>query len=238
MNAITTRRIPTVLLASFSLLTALPSAFCQTESDASAVIPIIQLDNVPLPMAIENLARQDGMNFILDPALAVSSSVVNLKLENVTAGQALQKLLREQNLFLVKSAASTVTRISVTNQITTPVDANWVRAETNAVVPLMQFSHAPLDVALARLGASANLELDIDPGLSRPVFTPGKPFKPPEMVSFRWENLTPRQAFAAVCENYELILSADSATGRVQIRQLPDSTNQPGDNSKPDKKQP
>jgi len=215
------------LFVSLAFLGATSTMRSQPRNDTNVVIPVIQFQDVPLPKAIENLGRQARLNFILDPKVArtsrgadgkfVAVAAVTIQWENMTARQALMTLLKEHNLFLVESPVSSVSRIIVTSQIAKPVDADWVRSGTNAVVPLMQFVEAPLSVAVTHIAEKGKLNIVIAPELSMPSFVPGKPFVPEPTVSFRWENLTARQAIAALCENYDLVMVKDPATGTLRI---------------------
>src|SRR5689334_18459987 len=79
--------------------------------DANAVIPLIVMDEVPLTDAIKNLARQAGLNYMLDPKLPYLSPgpegqkaaqpTVSLRWENLTADQALYAVLNNYNLTVV-----------------------------------------------------------------------------------------------------------------------------------------
>ena len=42
---------------------------CQRVAQPNAVIPLIVMDDVPLTDAIRNLARQAGLNYMLDPKI-------------------------------------------------------------------------------------------------------------------------------------------------------------------------
>src|SRR5437016_104107 len=64
-------------------------------AQAGGVIPLIVMDDVPLTDAIKNLARQAGLNYMLDPKVAfgqvgadgkpVPQPTVSIRWENVTA---------------------------------------------------------------------------------------------------------------------------------------------------------
>jgi len=193
------------------------------QSGTAAAIPVIQFEDVPLRVAIENLARQGEINFIIDPKVSDSAPNLTVRWENLTAEQALRRVLATNGLHLVRSSISTVSRIGVTNRLAGQVNADWVRADTN-VVPLLRFQDVELDFALKQLVQSAKLELEIDSAVTRPAFSPGKPPTTPTFISVRWEGLTGRQAIAALCENYELALHVDPVTNRVRIGPLPDSS--------------
>lgn len=88
-----------------------------------AIIPLIVMDDVPLTDAIKNLARQAGLNYMLDPRVAfgqigpdgkpVPQPTVSIRWENVTAEQALNALLGNYNLQLVADVKSHIARITV-----------------------------------------------------------------------------------------------------------------------------
>jgi len=94
-----------------------------TTVSGSAVIPLIQFQDVALTTAIENLARQAGLNYILDPKVAFGQTGpdgkaapqpnINLRWENLTAEQALMALLTTYNLQLAEDPKTKVARITV-----------------------------------------------------------------------------------------------------------------------------
>jgi type II secretory pathway component GspD/PulD (secretin) len=103
------------------------AAESNVSSDATpatnAIIPLIQFQDVTLTTAIENLARQAGLNYILDPKVTFGQPDekgqtrpqpnINLRWENLTAGQALTALLTTYNLQLVDDPRTKVSRITV-----------------------------------------------------------------------------------------------------------------------------
>src|SRR5215831_14790714 len=76
-----------------------PTPSATTSAGSSAVIPLIVMDDVPLTDAIKNLARQAGINYMLDPKISYGQPdakgvpsvqpTVSIRWENVTAEQAL-----------------------------------------------------------------------------------------------------------------------------------------------------
>lgn len=70
-------------------------------------MPLIQLDNVPLPDALRQLARQAKMNVILDPRVSQApyrDIKVSVRWENVTARESLIALIDNYGLALVEPA--------------------------------------------------------------------------------------------------------------------------------------
>ena len=98
-------------------------AATESTSAASAVIPMIQFQEVALTTAIENLARQAGLNYILDPKVPYGQPDpsgrpapqpnISIRWENLTAEQALMALLNVYSLQLVDDPKTKVSRITV-----------------------------------------------------------------------------------------------------------------------------
>ena len=90
--------------------------------DPNAVMPLISMEDVPLTDAIKNLARQAGLNYMLDPHIPFlapgpdghsQQPNVSLRLENVTADQALDALLNNYSLTIVDDPKTKIARITV-----------------------------------------------------------------------------------------------------------------------------
>ncbi len=181
------------------------------------IVASIDLKDVPLEASIETLARQMNINFMLDPKLSeptrdadgkiLPQPKVTYRWENKSADEALAQLIKEHGVKMVKSSASSVTRFMFTNQPAIKVDGNLVGNDTNAI-PLMQMDSAPIAEALTTLAKRANINITPDQKLSRSQLE----------VSFRWKNITAKQALIALCENFELVLIKDSSTGAIQIK--------------------
>ncbi len=88
-----------------------------------AVIPLIVMDDVPLTDAIKNLARQAGLNYMLDPKIGFGQAgsdgkptaqpTVSIRWENVSAEQALNALLGNHALQMVEDPKSKIARVTV-----------------------------------------------------------------------------------------------------------------------------
>jgi len=89
-----------------------------------AVIPLIQFQEVPLTTAIENLARQAGINYILDPKVGYGQPDektgvvkvqpnISIRWENLTAEQALGALLNNYGLQLVDDLKTKISRVTI-----------------------------------------------------------------------------------------------------------------------------
>jgi len=104
---------------------AAPATEAATNAPAQpgAVIPLIVMDDVPLTDAIKNLARQAGLNYILDPKVAfgqpgpdgrpIPQPSVSIRWENVSAAQALNALLGTYNLQIAEDPKSKIARVTV-----------------------------------------------------------------------------------------------------------------------------
>lgn len=100
---------------------ALPGVAADTN-----VIPLIVMEDVPLTDAIKNLARQAGINYILDPRVSASGPTVSGRWENKTAEQLLGTMLQEHKLVMVGNTATSVARIASKDQGVKPPPANEV----------------------------------------------------------------------------------------------------------------
>jgi len=88
----------------------------------TASIPLIQFQDVPLTTAIENLARQAGINYLLDPKIGFgqpdqngqvkAEPTLSIRWENVTAEQALRALLDNYGLQLIEDKNNHIARIT------------------------------------------------------------------------------------------------------------------------------
>ena len=95
-----------------------------------AVIPLIVMDDVPLTDAIRNLARQAGINYMLDPKIGfgqigpdgkpTAQPNVSIRWENITAEQALAALLNNYTLQLVEDPKSKIARVTVKDPAALP----------------------------------------------------------------------------------------------------------------------
>lgn len=87
------------------------------------VIPLIQFQDVQLTTAIENLARQAGINYILDPRVGFGQldergnvrpqPSISIRWENVTASQALTAVLQNHGLQIVSDPKTKIARVTV-----------------------------------------------------------------------------------------------------------------------------
>lgn len=192
----------TKLVGALLIAASSPSA---EQADTNKIIPLIVMDDVPLNDAIANLARQAGINIILDPQLTSQTrQSVSGRWQNTTAEQLLGALLKEHKMGMIENPTTAVARIVSTNKVIAPLP-NQARENTNNIVPLISMQAVPLDVAINKLASQAQLQITLDPEL-------WKSSSAIPTVSFRWENLTSKQALAALLDNHDLEIMEDPAT--------------------------
>jgi hypothetical protein len=194
-------------------------------------IPVIQFSDVPITTAIDALARQEEINYILDPKLPQSwngpgseserEPSVFLHFENVTCWSALNRMLNIRGLVLLEDPLTHVARITSADEPLPIFDASLLEMKTNPselysndIIPLIEFKSVPLDTALEHLLKQSGLNAVLDPQL--------KDYSDPQnrlpAISLRWTNLTAKQAIVALCENYGFTISKDDSTGVLQIK--------------------
>jgi type II secretory pathway component GspD/PulD (secretin) len=93
-------------------------------------IPLIQFQDVPITTAIENLARQAGINYLIDPKIGYgqpdqngqikAEPTLSIRWENVTAEQALMALLDNYGLQLNEDRQSQIARITAKDPTAPP----------------------------------------------------------------------------------------------------------------------
>jgi type II secretory pathway component GspD/PulD (secretin) len=117
--------------AAASTPAAVPASGTNETADASSTnaaapavanIPLIQFQDVPLTTAIEALARQANINYLLDPKIGFGQPDANgqikaepnlsIRWENIPAQHALEALLSNYGLQLVEDAKTKIYRIS------------------------------------------------------------------------------------------------------------------------------
>ncbi len=100
------------------------------QASVPANIPLIQFQDVPITTAIENLARQAGINYLLDPKIGYGQPDANgqvkpeptlsIRWENITAAQALTALLDNYGLQLVEDRRTRIARITTKDPTAPP----------------------------------------------------------------------------------------------------------------------
>lgn len=106
------------------------AAAAKPQSSELPSIPLIQFQDVPITTAIENLARQAGINYLIDPKIGYGQPdqngqikpepTLSIRWENVTAEQALMALLDNYNLQLISDRKTQIARITTKDPTAPP----------------------------------------------------------------------------------------------------------------------
>ena len=113
---------PAVTTTTTTTTEVVTSTNAEPVAPTAVVIPTIVMDEVPLTDAIKNLARQAGLNYILDPKVTFGPTGpdgrvvvpnISIRWENVTAEQALTTLLTTYSLQLIEDPKTRIARITV-----------------------------------------------------------------------------------------------------------------------------
>ncbi|HTR42870.1 MAG TPA: hypothetical protein VMH87_14750 [Pseudomonadales bacterium] len=192
-----------------------------------AQIPLIEFEDVPLTVALENLARQADFNYVLDPQIGYNQPdkdgqikpepVISCYWENITAKQGLMALLKKYGFTVSKDPASPVLLVRAKNHPVHFVDVTLLGNDTN-VIPLIKFEGVPLTFALVNLAQQAKINYLLDPNIGYGQEDKDGNIKIEPTVNIRWENLTARQAFISLCENYNFIFIKNPATDVIRIK--------------------
>lgn len=96
----------------------------------NANIPLIQFSDVPITTAIENLARQAGINYMLDPKIGYgqpdasgqikAEPQLSIRWENISAESALLALLDNYGLQLVVDKKTSIDRVALKDPLAPP----------------------------------------------------------------------------------------------------------------------
>jgi hypothetical protein len=202
----------------------------------------------PLLAAVTNLADQASIKFVLAPELmtngvpieALNRPVGVVRYENVTARQALDTLLSQNNLVIGRREGfpGTIVAPKDSNVVPLPVEGNDL-AEGEMDSPELQSffdpnKEVPLITAIQMLGRLAKLNILVDPrlktGFTRQVGTNmvEVPAVATNTVSLSaYGGVTPRQTLDAVLNNYGLVLLQDPKTGFAQVTYKDPSAKEP-----------
>ncbi len=106
------------------------AATSNAQASAPASIPLIQFQDVPITTAIENLTRQAGINYLLDPKIGYGQPdqngqvkpepTLSIRWENITAAQALSALLDNYGLQIVEDRRTHISRITTKDPTAPP----------------------------------------------------------------------------------------------------------------------
>ncbi len=220
------------LLAGILASCAICLADGETSGLTNPVVSTRSMTGASLLQAIERLAGESGINYIVSPKVSSEGvPLLNFKWTNIAARAALERVLKEHDLALIENPATTVARIEPAALNGKPVDPDLVGNDTNivnsdfkstegspntnGVVPVIMMTEAPLNQAVDLLSRESQLSVSFDPQsfgnragqdlLSTPV-------------SFSWKNLTARQALVAILDCYDLTLVQSPGSPNVIIK--------------------
>jgi type II secretory pathway component GspD/PulD (secretin) len=127
-NAAATVTTVTTTVTSNTVLAA--SSVTNAPAPAGVGIPLIQFSDVPITTAIENLARQAGINYMLDPKIGYgqpdqngqirTEPTLSIRWENITAESALLALLDNYGLQLVVDKKTGIDRVAMKDPLAPP----------------------------------------------------------------------------------------------------------------------
>jgi hypothetical protein len=184
-------------------------------SEEADVLPYIQFVDVGLSTGVETLAKQASLNPMFDPhwldGLRATNSnrsfepILTFAWTNITAADALARLLKEHGLFAVLNPQTGVTRITSSNCPPREFDKDFIGTVTNGVLPQIRLMSMTVQDCVESLAKPSNLKVVIGS-----IRTPGD-----YGMYIRWEKLTARQAIAALCENNNLQITRETNVWRI-----------------------
>ena len=182
-----------------------------------------------MSVAIDNLAHAADINYLVDPRVEkwwalpdadgqlAHEPVVTFRWTNLTAKDALSRLLEEHHLVLAEDPFTTVGRVTYAKQLVSMVDAGMLGGDTNEPVPI-KFQDVPITVGLANLAQAAHMNYLLDPQISYGRAENGGQIQSEPTLSFDWNHVTPKQAFVAICENYGLAIFREPTSNILLVR--------------------
>lgn len=190
-------------------------------NDSTNLIPLIQFEDVPITIALENLARQGHINYLVDLQLGYDQPDANgdikiqptfsCHLENITPFDGFIETCDRNDLVVVKDTRLHVLLVRARGHEVNFIPADIFSSDTN-VIPLIKFVGMPLSRALQNLVKQGGIKCILSPRIDS-----GGWDSPEPVVTIQWENLTAAQALAAVCENYDLVITKYPVSGIIRI---------------------
>lgn len=184
------------------------------------LIPLIELRDVPITYALQNIAPEAGINYILDQETGYGEPdslgerkqepLVNFRRENVTAAYAFMEICTNYNLTVIHDLQTGVVLVRTRDHDVNFVKANLNDTATN-IIPLVLFKEVPLSFGLKNLAKQAGIKCILSPKIDT-----GQPDSEPK-VNIRWENITAGKAFAAVCESCDLEVTKYPDSGIIHV---------------------
>ena len=130
-TAVSTATTNTTMATTVTTNTTLATSTATTTNTGPENIPLIQFSDVPITTAIEHLARQAGINYMLDPKIGYGLPDANgqvrvepqlsIRWENITAEAALLALLDNYGLQLMIDKRTGIDRVALKDPTAPPV---------------------------------------------------------------------------------------------------------------------
>lgn len=228
-------KLVSILVVSAVIIVAglYPSANAQPDTSTPADGPI-EFDDVPIDQVIQALARELGINYLVDPRLikwwqlpipdtgATHEPIVTFH-GNMMPKEALDRILGEHHLVLLGNPQTGIARITYPGQGVQDISSNVYSfvAEPNqsdhqSRYPIA-FTDVPITIALQALARKANIIYALDPQIGYGTPDKNGNIRMEPTLTYHWENVTPARVFFAICENYDLIAVKDPQTGVLLI---------------------
>ncbi|HEY1790527.1 MAG TPA: hypothetical protein VGJ73_20435 [Verrucomicrobiae bacterium] len=224
----------TVKSESFSLYSAsnmIPTnaVVSGNETAINPILPVIEMTNIPLSQGIRRLLHQSRMRFTIEHGLddwwtmtdaeghRIHEPILNFRWTNMTATDALYRLLAEHHLMVKEEPVTEVSRITYGHDFSAAKDLGFFRGGTNAR-PVIQFTNIPITAALDKLAHDGSLNYMLDPELRYgETDWNGQIIRTPT-VTLRYTNVTPEHVFIAICTSRHLVIARDPRTGVILVR--------------------
>jgi hypothetical protein len=209
-----------------TIFTNTPLALNNSGVAINPVLPVIAMTNVPLSQGIHGLLQRSRMQATIDRHLTdwwamtninghhINEPMLNFRLTNMTASDALAHLLREYHLTMEVEPVSLDTQITYDHGFSGYKDIDHSDFITNKI-PLIQFEDVPISIGLYNLALTAGINYTLDPDLLGYWYSPG--VREP-LLTLKWTNVTAEQVFRDICADYGLVISRDPLTGVILVR--------------------
>lgn len=181
---------------------------------------LIQFRNVPIRVAFDNLSRAGGFNYAFDREIGygemdwygniIPEPSVTMTVNEAAPRQVFAALCAQHRLDLTRDPQTGIVFVRYPGHNVDFVDPEIYGADTN-VMPVISFKEVPLSTALKNLARQAGLKCIFSPRIDT-----GHPGSEPR-VNLGWRNITAGQAFAAICENYDLDVTKYPVSGFIRV---------------------
>jgi len=179
-------------------------------------VPDIRFQDVPIAKAIDALAHQAGVNYILDTNIFYQKigrdAAVTVLWRNITARQALVALLDIYGLQLIENPQTGIALITWKSPDAKAlvVQSTPLPVSTNDVTEPIQIDDVPLTTAIENLTRQLQVNYMFDPDCIQIINADPR-------VSIRWDNISVRKALLAILDKNGLQIIYDPKTRIARI---------------------